>query len=252
MSNEGCFVSLYKICEELFEEKSQKEKEKSKEDFEEKSFQNYYNKQKSRFKEILTSLGIDINVLRKVEDDTFEIPVEKKKIVKKLLHNYTSKVMKKVRKKDFTGIPIKELKQIIGDVELIMDGKVDDGKYQLERNRMYFLTRYSVAKVISDIKEDLLKQIETDIEEMIPIVTEYTLNDEDKINLLRFYKMRLKEMHEEMKSIVQYVSDYRLDELFNISQEMIEQGIENDEAPDQRELSLDEGWGIILEALHTL
>ncbi|MBY6088505.1 hypothetical protein [Priestia flexa] len=257
MTNKTNFISLYKICEELFVEKVQEEKKILGEDFDEKSFQNYYNKKKSNFKEIITSLGIDTDVLKKVDDDSFEIPVRNKEIVKKLLHNYTSKTMKKVRKKEFTDISSEELEQVIKDVESLMDGKVTGEQYELERNRMYFLTRYPITKTIAGLKEELVNQMVLDMEKMIPVVTEvpddtfiieHALNDEDRLHLLHYYKCRLQDVQEEMKSVVQYLSDYRTDEILDISADMIKQEGDVEENFRQQELDLDESWEIIFEA----
>lgn len=251
MTNENSFTSLYKICEELFEEKAQEEKKKLGENFTERSFQNYYNKKKSNFKEIITSLGINADVLKKVDDDSFEIPVKNKEIVKKLLLNYTSKTMKKIRNKEFTDISTEELEQVIKDVESIMEGKVTGKEYELERNRMYFLTRYPITKTISGIKEELINQLVRNIEKMIPIITEYTLNDEDKLNLLYFYKFRLQEIQDEMKSVIQYMSDYRTDEIFDFNKDMIEQGSDTNDDSIQQDLDLDDSWEIILKAVQS-
>ncbi|MER2006246.1 MAG: hypothetical protein ABS939_02240 [Psychrobacillus sp.] len=111
--------SFYNIVKEIMEEKSKKERFKVPSDLVSKETSKY-----SRyFKEILYGSKINLAYFQ-TEKNEYEIPVEAKDVVKRLLLLYTSKPMKAIRKSQFEHLTYQEMQEIVGCLEIFLRSKL--------------------------------------------------------------------------------------------------------------------------------
>ncbi|TBL77424.1 hypothetical protein [Paenibacillus thalictri] len=213
--NEIPTVSLYEICNEYFSSKNDKENAKQKKDQTETAFDpkhHFYIEQKKRFKEMLSCLGVNVDVL-KPENQAFAIPAEHKDQVIKLLKSYTSPAMKKIRKKAYSEVDYKEVEAFIKIVDLILDERLFGKDRYDQLARMQVLTRYKVNEAVQQVRNEAVNEIIGSIQELIPIVTESMLNDPDKIGLLSYYKQILITANHHFRKVTEIVSDLRYSSL---------------------------------------
>ncbi|MCT4509512.1 MAG: hypothetical protein N4A48_12305 [Tepidibacter sp.] len=244
-------MSLSEIIKEMFDDMQKEYKSKNGEE-KDIIYSNYYDTNKDRFKEILTILGVDNEVLKKINKNEYEIPKSKKNIVKKLLNDYTKKPMKNyIRKKKFDEVQLDNLQEIVADVESLLKGKLEEEKYINERNKMYFNTRYPIRKAIEDTKKEAVEQILEDIEEIKPIFAENneTLNDSDKIYLINYYKDLLKQVSSQWKQIVENVNDIRLQEITEISEQSLNNEIDDEDAYEELSELMDDSRAVVWQAI---
>ncbi|MDU4853951.1 MAG: hypothetical protein E6X72_06095 [Clostridioides difficile] len=213
---ESRYVSLYSICRELFEEQGKASKGIS--------FENYYNEQVERFKEILQSLGVNPNSIRNPKDKSFQIPEGKKEYVKGLLREYTSSTMKKVRKKQLPQMPFEEMKPIIENIEDFVNDRLDGKQQTKELTKVYVQSRYVVKEAIEQVRSNAIDKILSDIDGFLPLFIEETLNDVDKSVLLKYYIELLNDASEKWKKVINIASEIREEEIFEQSKKELKNG----------------------------
>lgn len=209
------YVTLYSICRELFEELGKASKGIS--------FENYYNEQVERFKEILQSLGVNPNSIRNPKDKSFQIPEGKKEYVKGLLIGYTSTTMKKVRKKQLSQMPFEEMKPIIEDIEAFIKDRLDGKQQTKELTKIYVNSRYVVKEAIEQVRSEAIDKILSDIDGFLPLFIEQTLNDVDKSVLLKYYIELLNDTSRKWRRIIDIASEIREEEIFEQSKKELKE-----------------------------
>jgi hypothetical protein len=215
MENKKEFISLYKICEELFKEKKDKH-----------DFENYYREVLKKVKEIFIKMGVDNEVLKKVEGGNYSICINQKEKMKQLIESYTSPSMKLVRKNKFEDIPISDLQSIVVQIEEIIKGTLDDEQYQEERNRMYMVTKYPFLKKMDEVRKEGITQVIKDMEEIKPIFKGAGLNEMDKVYLLNYYKDLLINASSKWRSVVEILSENRINEINELCMSIDEKSLD--------------------------
>jgi phenylpropionate dioxygenase-like ring-hydroxylating dioxygenase large terminal subunit len=261
-------MTLYGLCQEMAEESGKS--------MAENQFGNYYREQKKHFKEILTALGIDPNSLKKVDDDSFEIPVGQKEVVKTLLSSYTNPSMQQVRKSKFFEMEVKDLEPILKQVDELLEHSLEGESQLVQRSRLYTKTRFVVSEALREVRATAIAQIVKDLEGMKQFfaigkdrqegeeqqgetkkenrlsLSEKRdiklLNDSDKAQLLRFYGQLLQEAAQKWWEIVTLFEELRQEEIFSQSERMIEAEQAGGESA---ELVLDEPYLVLWEAIQT-
>lgn len=204
-------VSLYEICNELYS--SQNNEDNGKQD-ENKQYtahdsrHHFYIEQKKRFKEMLTCLGVNVDVL-KPDNKAFVIPAEQKDQVIKLLKSYTLPEMKKIRKRAYIEVDYKEIEEFVKMVDLILDERLFGENRYDQLAYMQVITRYKVNEVMQNVRNEAINEIIGTIQELFPIETKSMLNDPDKIGLLSYYKQILIDVNLKFLKVTEIVSDLR-------------------------------------------
>lgn len=245
MTENNDYISLRKICDELFKEKQDNLKDPDNSD----DPDNYYKKCKAKFNDILLKTGIEKKTLKKNKEDEYEIPVNKKEIVKKLIKEYTTVSSKLIRESRFVDVEIDKLQEVIYDIETLLKEKLDNKEYIEQRNNLYLVTNYPILRSISDIRKKAIETIIKDMENVKPlmmnIVTKRNtnnikakkmneipqdnknigLNFTDKTYLLDYYKELIISASQQWKAIVEKVDQMRLEEILNIGDKMRSENI---------------------------
>ncbi|WP_286230274.1 hypothetical protein [Neobacillus mesonae] len=215
-------ISFYEICKEILADANK--------DFDETQFENYYKEQKKHFKEILQSLGVNPDSLKKEDKNNFTIPIKQKEIVKDWLENYTTKSFKKLRKSRFFEMNHNDLKDIIRQTNDLME-RLPEYQKLTELSRMYFATRYIVRDAIEEVQSTALTQVISDLEEMKLYFTEsHFLNDSDKAQLLRFYSQLIQETSQKWRAIVSIFEDIRQAEIVEESSKELDTFYDTDDS----------------------
>lgn len=212
-------ISFYSVCKEMFEEQGMAG-----------SFENYYDMQKKRYKEILSSVGIDVDNLKSEERGSILVAESKKENVKNLLLQYTEKTMKYIRMKQYSDIPNELLNEVIGEVEEIVTGTLEGAEQNEEIGRMYMVTRVKLDEAIEHLKQNAIKRIQEDLENLrtfarrkgklrsVQIEGARMLSENDKIALVECYESILDEARERFNWIAREVEDRRNAELIELSE----------------------------------
>ncbi|SET51559.1 hypothetical protein SAMN05660297_02628 [Natronincola peptidivorans] len=222
MKNQETYISLYNIIKEAYEENNK-----------EGHFENYYNKEKDKFKDILTCIGVDPKTLKELDSEGFGIPSSEKNVVKKLISQYTEKNMKFIRKQDFKNVSLDFLKEVISSVESILRKKLEKDKYTKEINRMLTVSTYPVSESVEDIKKQALDIIIDDIEKLQGIENVFkgpNLSFVDKVNLLNYYKLLLQSTSKQWNTVVDIFVENRQEEIYNSVESDYKEGLSEEEA----------------------
>lgn len=209
IKNEDKYISFYKICRELLEEK---EKE-----FTENRLTNFRKEQQDRFIEILTQAGIDPDTLRVRKNGPFQIPTKEKEFIKSLLRDYTTPVITKIRRKDFKNITSNELTPLIERIDPLLDSIEDPIIRLRERSKLYATTSYILKQASEEAYSHLEPLIQIDTTRFNPDIEKaFILNDSDAAYLLQHYKVMLEETSRRWNELVEIVGELREEELMNI------------------------------------
>lgn len=238
------YVSLYQICKELAEEAGKT--------LDEQPFRNYYDQKKDEFKEILGSLGVQPEVFRSVDSNSFQIPVEHSGTIKKLLNSYTSKDLgKKIRKQKYFDIDFKGLEEIVKQVDSLLVDALDSEKQLIERSKLFTTTRYVIRQAITEVQSAAVGQVLRNIEEMKTFFTfeDKWLNDSDKAHLIRYYGQLIKEVNDKWHSIVDIYEEFRSEEIIEQSMQMVDNSEPDLPEGNIPELQLDEPYLVLWRAI---
>lgn len=214
-------VSIYKISEELFEEEG---RSKGMGDF-----NDYYKRTLEKFREIFLALGVDNKTLKDVEGKTYKVDAKHKEKVKDLIRSYTSKPMKKVRKHKYEEIEIGKLEEITSQVDEILKTALTKEEYLREKAQMNVVTRQHFLKEMKAVKAEGVSQIIKDMEEIKPLISGKTLNEMDKVYLLRYYKDLIKAVSKQWRGVVEILIDNRSEEIVEITSDMMENELDEKE-----------------------
>jgi len=234
------YISFYAICQELF-------KEEGREDGPGSYFEHYYKSKRAYFHEILSAMGIESELLKRTDSSGFQLPADRKEDVKYLLKNYTTKTMRKLRKGDFRGMTVEEMKDFTKRIEgILLDvQELDTAHFHIGVIR--FRTRQTVREKMDEVTESPLNKIVSDVDSMQEILSEFMLSDEDKWYLLEYLRVLLEAVHDQWRQVGTIVGEIRLEQIMEKSDRDIvalskaEEGI-----PDE---SLQSGYVVINQAI---
>lgn len=237
-------ISFLQLCMEIFYEKYGENSDKDP--------RHFYNTQLENFREIILAAGIDVELLK---NGAFEIPVSQKEYVKSLLNEFTSKPMKKFRKKNFDQLQFDELKPIVQKIDALLSSGIENSAKIRERSKMYVDTRYLVNEAITEVRSKAIEQAILDMESMRPILTDndYYLNDSDRAYLIRYYGQLLSDTSAIWHKIVSIVSDLREQEILSISEEeLVDEPSINENIDEYLPLAIEDIQSVVLEAISIL
>ncbi|WP_431085899.1 hypothetical protein [Paenibacillus sp. 8b26] len=243
-------IPFSKIGEELFQESGKEERYKNLDDydFEEKK-KDFIKAQRNDFLLILRILGVDTEIFKHPDRNEYSLPKSQKESIKMLLSFRSGKTIQAFRKfysdlksfdleKQLTNeeinflrerykteskkFDLSELKTIVDLVALILKDGTTPLQYNHYVEKMYNLTRVHLTQATKMIEQELVPFVTEKIDRLFPILKNYSLNDADKVELLRFYKDLIVKINHDFNSIVNIADDIRSSEINAISEKEIE------------------------------
>ncbi|WDM22279.1 hypothetical protein [Paenibacillus polymyxa] len=243
-------IPFSKIGEELFQESDKEEKYKKLDpyDLEEKK-KDFIKAQRYDFLLILRILGVDTEIFKHPDRNEYSLPESQKGSIKKLLSFRSGKTIQAFRKfysdlksfdleKQLTNeeinflrerykteskkFDLSELEAIVDLVALILKDGTTPLQYNHYAEKMYNLTRVHLTQATKMIEQELVPFVTEKIDRLFPILKNYSLNDADKVELLRFYKDLIVKINHDFNSIVNIADDIRSSEINAISEKEIE------------------------------
>lgn len=223
-------VSFYNIVKEIEEEKVRRnslKEENSDDSLKEKITSDTLSKETSKcsryFKEMLKGAKINLDYFQN-EKNNYEIPLEAKDAVKRLLQLYTSKSMKDIRKSQFEHLTYQELKEIVDCLEILLRSKLQGKTLLLELDKLAFLMKHPLKEAISELEEESLEELMNDAKVMLSYNAELDLqlNQRDRTVLMKYYNQEIKKLNKGLRRIVEIVMELREEEIIRISDEAIE------------------------------
>jgi len=214
-------VSFYNLVKEIEEEKNIKSgiQEKIPSDILSTKTSMY-----SRyFKEILNGANIGLDYFQ-TEKNNYEIPLEAKGAVIKLLQMYTSKPMKAIRKSKFEYLTYQEMKEIVDCLEILLCSKLQGNTLLLELDKLAFFMKHPLKAAISELEEESLEELMNDAKEMLSTnaALDIQLNQRDRTVLMKYYNHEIKKLNMGLRRIVEIVKELREEEILQISDEATE------------------------------
>lgn len=203
-------VSFYNIVKEIMEKKSKKKSFKVPSDIVSKETSKY-----SRyFKEILYGAKINLAYFQ-TEKSEYEIPVEAKDAVKRLLQLYTSKPMKAIRKSQFEHLTYQEMQEIVGCLEILLRSKLQGKILLLEIDKLAFLMKHPLKEAIFELEEESLEELMSDAKLMLTSNAELDLqlNQRDRTVLMKYYNQEIKKLNKGLRRIIDIVMELREEEI---------------------------------------
>ena len=214
-------VSFYNIVKEIEEE------ENIKANLQEKIPSDILSTKTSKysryFKEILKGSKISLDYFQ-TEKNNYEIPLEAKEAVKRLLQLYASKPMKVVRKSQFEHLTYHEMKEIVDCLENLLRAKLKGKTLLLELDKLAFLMKHPLKAAISKLEEESLDELMNDAKLVLSsnAILDLQLNQRDRTVLMKYYNQEIKKLNKGLRRIVEIVKELREEEILQISDEATE------------------------------
>lgn len=214
------YTSIYKIAKELYKEDIENG------EYVTDNFNDYYGRVLKKFKEILSGLGMDYEVLKNIDEDEYRIALSQKENVKEMIRSYKNKPMRLARNKKFDEVSTNDLKLIVDNLDNVLKESLDNNRYDKEISSIYLTTRIAYNEKVNNLKKDGIGEILSDIEYLKPLELDKTLSEMDKIALLNYYIKLIGETSFKFRSIVNKLSDIRESEVVDIGCDMAEKSVD--------------------------